>query len=218
MQLFYITAPHRLRPADIPGFDAQNGDDAPEAYGWFRKDDTSLRYAGLLDGLSLIATTLKEEGPFTGVIGFSQGAAVAAMVASLLEPGRSAAFAAAESKGGMPYPTSFLTSEGTAVIHPPLKFAVAYSGFWAPNERYRAFYEPRILTRILHFIGSLDSVVSEERSLDLVQACGESEEDRKRSVVFHPGGHFVPCQKQWLGVLAGWVVDILKEEKPAETL
>lgn len=43
-------------------------------------------------GLAAVAKILAEEGPFDGVIGFSQGAAFAAMLGSLLEPGRREAF------------------------------------------------------------------------------------------------------------------------------
>ncbi len=122
------------------------------------------------------------------------------MVASLLEDGRREAFAVAEKEGGMPYPASFAGLE-----HPPLKFAVSYSGFAAPHELYRGFYEPRIRTPMMHFLGSLDTVVEEARSLRLVGACETSEKERESRVVYHPGGHFVPTQKHFLNVLVGFV-------------
>lgn len=114
------------------------------------------------------------------------------MVASLLEPRRREAFDAA---GGMVYPAAF-----AELRHPPLRFAVSYSGFAAPHEMYRAFYEPRIATPMLHFVGSLDTVVEEGRSLRLVRACEGPER-----VVYHPGGHFLPTQRQFVGVLVGFI-------------
>lgn len=146
-----------------------------------------------------IAATLQRDGPFAGVIGFSQGGCAAGMVASLLEPGRRAAFDAAErgggGGGGIAYPAAF-----AELRHPPLRFAVSYSGFGAPHELYRAFYEPKIATPMVHFVGSLDTVVEEERSLRLVRSCEGPER-----VVYHPGGHFLPTQKQYISALAGFI-------------
>jgi dihydrofolate reductase len=111
------------------------------------------------DGLAAVAKVIAEEGPFDGVIGFSQGATMAAMVASLLEPGRKEAFQhfekdTSEGAPGIPFPTAF-----EQLQHSPLKFALLYSGFRAPGARYRAFYEnPPIQTPALHILGTLDSV------------------------------------------------------------
>jgi predicted esterase len=132
------------------------------------------------------------------VLGFSQGAAAAAMVASLLEDRRAAAFGA---DGGEQCPASFVGSL-------PLRFAVCYSGFCAPRPRYRAFYEPPIATPVLHFIGSLDGVVEEGRSLELVRAC------ENPRVVYHPGGHFVPIGKDMVGQLVAFIREACIEKSP----
>merc|ERR1712230_47541 len=89
---------------------------------------------------------------------------------------------------------------------PPLKFAISYSGFYAPDATYAPFYEPKIKTRFLHVIGSLDSVVEEERSQGLVERC----EDKVK--VVHPGGHFVPVGKEYAGVLVGFLRHRRREE------
>ena len=98
-----------------------------------------------------------------------------------------------------------------------LKFAVVYSGFYAPSERYRAFYEPRIKTPVLSFVGSLDSVVDESRSLGLVERC-MGKDGQKGRVVFHPGGHFVPVGKEWVGVLVGFIRESCAEVEKDENL
>jgi len=151
---------------------------------------------------------LDAEGPFVGVVGFSQGGCAAGMVASLLEAGRREAFRKAEGKGGMPYPESF-----AELRHPPLRFAVSYSGFGAPHGLYRAFYEPKIGTPMVHFIGSLDTVVDEARSRRLVDACDAGGRDR---VVYHPGGHFLPTQKQFLNVLIGFIQESIADRVEGE--
>ena len=153
-------------------------------------------------GLETIAETIRREGPFDGIIGFSQGAAAAAIVASLLEPGRREAVDAAynEDPQKFKYPLSFINDDGQAV-QPPVKFAIVYSGFAAPFELYSAFYEPKITTPVLHFLGSLDTLVDEKRGRVLIDSC-KNGSDR---VVTHPGGHFLPSQKIWLDAAVGFV-------------
>jgi fermentation-respiration switch protein FrsA (DUF1100 family) len=170
-------------------------------------------------GLATIAEVLQRDGPFDGVLGFSQGGAAAGMVASLLEDGRRQAFEVAQEKGGMRYPDSFTRDSGfiEEMVHPPLKFAVSYSGFGAStNALYQAFYTPKIKTAMLHFLGSVDTVVSEERSLRLVDACvdGRGKEGGVQRVVYHPGGHFLPSsQKQYVAALVTFIKEAVGEDR-----
>jgi len=197
IDLVYPTAPIRLTPADesfLAGTgtagdgDSRGKGDSGEkeeldAWAWWRRRRTSSAcqsggadadvdaeafiYEGIDDCFAALAALLATSGPFDGVIGFSQGAAAAAMLASLLEPGRRAAFEARYPDGGIRYPDCFFaaTPDGATAIHPPLRFAVAYSGFAASGggSPYAAFYEPEIRTPVLHFLGSQDVVVEEKR-------------------------------------------------------
>lgn len=215
----YPTGPIRLNPADIPGYTPleSNGStteaDEPEieAHAWFRRASAvePPEYRGLEVGLGAVAQVLRDEGPFDGIIGFSQGANMTAMVASLLESDRKAAFehfadATVASDGfkvpapiaGIPFPEAFEPTNLNG--HPPVKFAICYSGFRSPGPRYRAFFEnPSIRTPVLHVLGSLDAVVDESRSRALIAACaGDPEKDG--TVVWHPGGHFLPSQRAYL--------------------
>jgi fermentation-respiration switch protein FrsA (DUF1100 family) len=203
--LVYPTGPLRLSPADVPGFESSTSADATdvEAYGWWRRSNTAEppEYLGFEDGMAAVAKILAAEGPFDGVIGFSQGAALTAMLASLLEgPLRREAFTyfQTESPLSIPFPPSF-----ESLQHPPLKFGVIYSGFVAPGQRYKAFYDhPHIQTPTAHFLGSLDGVVDEGRSRALIDACGG---EGKARVIWHPGGHFVPSGKQHLEALVDFI-------------
>lgn len=215
----YPTAPLRLRPSDIPGYEPSDSgmpDEDIEAYGWWRRSNSANPplYSGIEEGLAAVAKVLSDEGPFDGVIGFSQGAALAAMVAGLLEPGRKevfAQFAKDESEGatGMPFPSTF--DENSGFQHPPLKFALCYSGFRAPGPRYRGFYEnPPIQTPVLHVLGSLDAVVEEGRSRALIDACaGQPEKDGL--VIWHPGGHFLPSQRPFLDAAVRFIREQLEK-------
>jgi predicted esterase len=213
-QLIYPTAPIRLFPADIPGYEAPVDEEKeePDVWGWWKRETGSGRYAGLEEGLDRIAESIQEVGGIDGVIGFSQGAAAAGMVASLLQPGRQTAFSSQTRTNpeSFPYPKSW---EPLQQLHPEgLKFAVSYSGFYAPNSLYTAFYEPKITSPFLHFIGSLDSVVEESRSLALVGVC----EKGSGRTVYHPGGHFVPVGKEWGGVLVGFIRECIEPKMKEE--
>ncbi|KAM0717868.1 hypothetical protein Q7P37_006200 [Cladosporium fusiforme] len=226
VELHYPTAPVKLSYADIPGFDVDGAsaqDEQPEAYGWWTRKGSGepYTYDGMERGLATIAETMQRDGPFDGAIGFSQGGAAAGMVAALLEDGRRAAFEAAQAKGGMQYPESFTRDTGyiEEAVQGPLKFAVSYSGFGAStNDLYRAFYEPLIETPMMHFLGSLDTVVSEERSLRLVEACrdGRGKAGGVQRVVYHPGGHFLPSsQKQYVAALVAFIREVVSESANA---
>lgn len=221
LEFHYPTGPIKLDAANIPGFDAENDKENPEAYGWWRRkgEGEPFYYEGIELGLGRMAEVLQEEGPFQGVIGFSQGGAAAGMLASLLEPGRREAFEAAQSHGGMSYPEAFKSDTGyiEEAVHPPLKFAVSYSGFGAAtNALYQAFYQPKIQTPMLHFLGTVDTIVSEERSLRLVDACADGrgkKEGGVERVVYHPGGHFLPSSsKQYVAALAAFIREAVGED------
>jgi hypothetical protein len=219
IEFVYPTAPIKLDPTDIPGFDGSDAGSG-EAYGWWRRkgEGEPYTYVEMEIGLQSIANVLKEKGPFDGVLGFSQGGAAAGMVASLLEPGRREAFEAKQKDGGMRYPDSFVEDTGyvEGAIHPLVKFAVSYSGFGAnTHPLYKAFYDPKISTPMLHFLGSVDTVVSEERSLRLVEACmeGRGKEGGVPRVVYHPGGHFLPSsQKQYVAALVAFIREVVGEQ------
>lgn len=204
LTLSYPTGPLHLRPEDVPGYESSgNTADDLEAYGWWRRSNTAdpPEYAGIDMCFDKIANVIATEGPFDGVVGFSQGAALAAMVTSLLErPSRYDAFKRAQelSPIAIPYPTSFKNLQ-----QPPLKFLVSYCGFRAPGERYNGFYaDPTIQTPSCHVNGSLDSLVEESRWRTLMEACGGEGMTR---LVIHPGGHFVPSGKQYLETVADFM-------------
>lgn len=140
-------------------------------------------------------------GGIDAVIGFSQGAGAAGILAALLEPGRTP-------PAGFELPSNW---EEAAALQPKgLKFAVSYCGFRAPGEAYNWIYKPKIQCPVLNVIGSLDSVVDEGRSLALVEAC------ENQRTVYHPGGHFVPVGKEMAAVLVGWIRECCEEEKEEE--
>lgn len=224
--MIYPTAPHRLSPVQIPGYIPKEGsvgkDDEIEAFAWWRREESTGQYIGMEEGLQTTADAIREAGGIDAVIGFSQGGCGAAFVASLLETDRPATFQAKQKDGGIAFPESFRKlREGDGQKwegQGPLKFAVSYAGFWAPRGDYDAFYEPKIRTPVLHVIGSLDTVVEEDRTQGLIERTVNPQ------VAVHPGGHFVPVGKEWVAALVNFIRGTLeakereKEEESVEDM
>ena len=211
--LTFPTGPLQLRAEDVPGFDGSGTTpDDLEAYGWWRRSNTAdpPEYAGIDVAFDMIANVIATEGPFDGVMGFSQGAALATMVASLLErPSRQGAFKHAKETSALAisYPASF-----ERLQQPPLKFLVSYCGFRAPGERYNGFYDnPTVQTPSCHVNGSLDTLVEESRWRTLMDACGG---EGMTKLIIHPGGHFVPSGKQYLEAVADFIRTSMSPPNP----
>ena len=144
-----------------------------------------------------------------GVIGFSQGGAMAAMLTAAMEH-------LSSSPENQFRPVTTPEHEGWAKQirdankGQPLKFCVSYSGFFALPTELGWLWEPKVKTPTMHFLGSLDTVVEESRSRRLIEACEEP------VVVVHPGGHYVPVSKEWVAPLVGFIRGCLEREGKKE--
>lgn len=199
----YPTAPNRLLPQDVPGYEGDPVDPSDEArlldtWAWFRKSEATGEYRLLDEGMRAVASAIKDAGGVDGVCGFSQGGCMAGLVAAALERDRPVP----EGEDG-DWARRLREANGGR----ELRCLVSYSGFWPPPDSLQWCYEPAISTPSLHFIGSLDSVVVEERSRALVDRC------RAAQVVVHPGGHYVPISKEWIMALAVFVKQQYDEPK-----
>ncbi|CAO3628918.1 unnamed protein product [Cunninghamella blakesleeana] len=179
-----ITAPHYVVTPEYSTIiqrEASNNivrTDETKPYCWwyplrFKKilpDGTS---EGFAESLSYIKQILIEEGPFDGVLGFSQGSCFAAILTQLLS-----------NRIILPH---YIEPD---FPHPPFKFSIFVSGF-IPHQQQAAFqslFNPSIKNEIptLHIIGELDTVVSPEDSMNLTTCFVHP------AIFKHPGGHFVP--------------------------
>ncbi|GLB37848.1 putative serine hydrolase (FSH1) [Lyophyllum shimeji] len=201
VDLVFIDGPHILQPADLPGSTTPSPDDnlaslgaaeaanagadptlTPRAW-WKFNPDKTFAY-GLRESIEAIRDVLKSRR-FDGVLGFSQGAAFAAMISALLEKPHL-------------YPPFLVEGQPP---HPPLKFCIAVSGFRLRDPFCDPLFAGQYSTPTLHVIGKNDIIVVEERSRTLVEASSN------KRVEEHQGGHFVPSKRQWLKFLRGYMLD-----------
>ncbi|KAI4834334.1 FSH1-domain-containing protein [Aureobasidium sp. EXF-8845] len=193
VELFFPTGPFKVSSADLNGADVRE-----DANGWWKLRERGEPQDGVDEGLNCVAKVLQEHGPVDGVMGFSQGAALAAMVTSLLDPGRADAFA--QVKDGMSYPHSF-----TELEHPPLKFGVCFSGLLNKHQKYAALYEPKIQTPVLHVLGSMDTIVEESESLALAERCVDG---GAGMIIRHAGTHTVPSGERDIAAVIQFIRNV----------
>lgn len=214
-------------PGFVPSGDTASDDDSSDAWAWFRKNEVDGTYRGFEAGVRAVADAIRasssaddsdndsNEARVDGVIGFSQGGCFASLVAAALETSTSASGTSpvralpdpsttpspsAETPAGQEADWSWIPYLTSANNNHPLKFCVIYSGFYTPVPGLQWLLEnPPIQTPTAHFIGSLDTVVDEERSQALVERCADPK------VFVHPGGHYVPVAKQWSMALVGYI-------------
>ncbi|KAJ3576489.1 hypothetical protein NP233_g397 [Leucocoprinus birnbaumii] len=198
IDLVFVDAPHVLQPVDLIGAHARNpalSFDAPEAdlqaaeqdplltpRAWWRPNPERTKGVGLVESLVVIRDVLKTR-TFEGVMGFSQGAAFAAVIAALLEKPES-------------YPPFLIDGKPP---HPPMKFCIAVSGFKLTDPICDPLFDPFYSTPTLHVIGKNDIVVIEERSRKLIAV------SKNKRVEEHEGGHFVPSKGNWRKFLAEYL-------------
>lgn len=149
--LTFITADHAVvqKSTDSNGPTAAEEDPSdPSAYGWwFSKPDDSFNAhdgdlcTGFDRSVQTVKTAITEQGPFDGVLGFSQGAAFAALLLALQQPGK-------ESLG--------------------FKFAILIAGFKSRATQHSQLREQTIDCPSLHVFGDTDRIIPKELSEELV--------------------------------------------------
>ncbi|NXP04958.1 OVCA2 Esterase, partial [Thinocorus orbignyianus] len=143
-ELVAVDAPH-LVPGG--GGEDDDGGDPPRGW-WFSRPDAfdagevAAAPAGLEESLSAVEAAMAEHGPFDGLLGFSQGAALAAMVCAL------------RARGDPRFPVAF---------------AILVAGFASRAPAHAHFYRDPISLPTLHVVGDADAVIAAPLSRELAQ-------------------------------------------------
>ncbi|RHZ51499.1 hypothetical protein CDV55_103148 [Aspergillus turcosus] len=172
-------------------------EDKPQqtALGWWYGRDTVSDYKGIEASLSFLAKFIYGR-PIHGVIGFSQGGAVAGMVCSLIECLDNPEKVAAIRAQGLPV-DNYLCLPGQE----RLRFMMAIGGYQGTLRYYGSLYQWPMQTPSIHTLASMDAVVEHHLSMDLARSFTSYE------IVEYFGSHFVPRDPTSVNALARFAVN-----------
>ena len=191
-------------PVDLP---LRAGDDLPLKT-WWREDDDDDD-----DGWDAILATLRaywrSSGPFVGVVGFSQGASVAALLAALVaesdpESESSASEACfASSLEWVVLCAGRVPARGMARLLAGEKIKIrAGSGSTRREEEQGSNLVPRVRSaRALVIAGDADEAVPPGASLEFADWFEDAE------VWTHAGGHHFPASRRDVDAFVGFIVE-----------
>ncbi|KAG2153248.1 serine hydrolase FSH [Suillus clintonianus] len=200
IEMVFVDGPIVLLPVDLDGTsstaslaalgaseaDVKSSDPLTAPRAWWKSNPEKTVAHGLEESLLILRDILQRDR-YDGVFGFSQGAAMAALLAALLERPHL-------------YPPFLIDGEAP---HPPFKFCVAVSGFKAPGSLSADIFGTSYSTPTLHILGRNDVIVIEERSKALLDL---SQDKRLKE---HDGGHFVPSKANWREFFRNYLADPL---------
>lgn len=168
----------------FPAYPDDEDKDHQRVWGYGEPDD---KIRGLETSIGRILDVLYEKGPFIGMVGFSSGAAMAAIITSILEK--------TERGDISPWKVNTLSRsqlDSTTLLTCLFRYAIRSSTSQYAKKCYETFYSPNIETPIFHTIGELDSMISSTQTETLMRYC-------KRPWLFEFfGGHYVPQSKEFL--------------------
>ncbi|WP_177146743.1 hypothetical protein [Pseudomonas gingeri] len=129
-----------------------------------------VSYKGWAKTYEYIVSYFKDHGPFDGIFGFSQGAALAALLVGLRAP---------DGIVGAQYPLSF-------------NFAILVGGFFANDPLLQSLYEAKDSYNLpsAHIIGRADFIVPSRYSYEV------SALFKRPLVIEHNGGHVIDSSER----------------------
>ncbi|KAJ3711052.1 serine hydrolase FSH [Lentinula raphanica] len=208
VEFVFVDAPHVLQPEDLfdnePTEPEANADPLKdpnaELRGWWKFADKEKTVStGMETSLVFLRDLLKgavnDGKAFHGVFGFSQGAAMGAVLTALLEN---------------PSKFSQFLVDGQAP-HPPLSLCVCAAGFLPTFPLSLTILSPntRFTTPTLHICGLADPIIPFARARLLTELTPNGR------IETHDGGHFVPSKNPWRKFIAAWLNDPTNAEIPS---
>ncbi|CAL8266036.1 unnamed protein product [Merluccius merluccius] len=154
VELVYVNAPHRVVQVCSAGDGSESGPASgagEDSRGWWFSDSQARSFSaqqrcldslGLDESVAAVRDAVKELGPFDGVLGFSQGAALVAMLCSL--------------------------HRRRSEPHLAFRFAILVAGFRSACEGHQGFYDSPLSIPSLHVFGLDDRVISDTMSRELL--------------------------------------------------
>ncbi|XP_068187666.1 esterase OVCA2 [Antennarius striatus] len=161
VDLVYLNAPHSVQQPNEEALEKEN-DSGPggdmDSRGWWFSDVQARSFnaqqhceksLGLDESVTVVRDALKAQGPFDGILGFSQGGAFVAMLCSLQEQKLEPEF--------------------------NFRFAILIAGFRSACEEHMAFYNAPLQIPSLHVFGLEDRVIPDNMSRELLPSFQDPE-------------------------------------------
>ncbi|KAJ2776538.1 Ovarian cancer-associated protein 2 [Coemansia interrupta] len=185
----YATAPHAAATTFSSSEPTATGPAEPSLAWWnMHNGDAQRVWQDVQQSLAALRRVAEEQGPFDGILGFSQGAGMAALLLAL---GR----------------------EDSTL--PRFRFAVLISGFFPKMDAFAEALQGggRVQVPSLHVLGAADAVVPQARGQELAQRAFEDAQ-----VCVHEGGHYVPANAEWRRVYKEFIEKstAVEQEKESE--
>ncbi|EFX06191.1 dihydrofolate reductase [Grosmannia clavigera kw1407] len=205
----YIDGPVVLEKKDLP-FEVDDAKwaeiaDSGVNRAWFYHDNVSKKL-DLQLALASVVKHIKENGPYAGIVGFSQGAAVSTIIANTIK-------SYPELSGVQDYFKLSLAVSGYSFTEPKPDGA---EGELQITEKFVSAFtvpvdDPAYVTKSVFIYGSNDNSVPGVRSQYLAAMYPED----KKAAFQHDGGHFVPNKKDFLNPVVDEILIAvgLKESK-----
>ncbi|AAS53036.1 AER356Cp [Eremothecium gossypii ATCC 10895] len=177
-EVCYPCGPVKLKRSDANSFQAETPPVQDiDVYGWYNAKEQNYSIETALESLR---DYIIKNGPFVGILGFSQGCALGGYLCTGIRD------------------ILGLTEEQ----QPDLEFFIGFSGYrLPPKELYDRFDQHPPTIPSLHIMGELDTVTEESRVQELYD-CFPIE---SRTLLKHAGGHFVPNSKSFVAKVATWI-------------
>jgi predicted esterase len=174
LEFVFVDGPTVLVPADLNRFgvvpDAEPDiNNAVEYRAWWKWNEERVKAVGIEETLQMLRDVLHQR-KFDGVLGFSQGAALAGILTALLERPHL-------------YPPFLVDGKPP---HPPFEFCIAVAGFRLADPLADTIFSEPFNTKTLHVLGRNDIMVPMERAKHLLEISANKRLEE------HDGGKFKP--------------------------
>ncbi|WFD44818.1 dihydrofolate reductase [Malassezia psittaci] len=190
----YVNAPIHVKPfasESNPNPVVSSADDPEDEQtrGWWKANN------GTYIGWDSTAKYLKEQialyGPFDGVLGYSQGACLAGILAA-----------------GIEHPDLVPHSPGPFQSK-PFQFAISVSGFHPRDSMFDRLFEQEIQTPTLLILGHEDQIIPPAVTQSLATQL------KNVRIAEHPGGHYLPTPAPWRNFLRDFIASFQSNNKDA---
>lgn len=187
-KLVFAQAPHSISDDGMREFAKRNGipniDVGGEHYRWWDSSEDGSVYDGVEESLKYLEDLFKKQGPFVGVLGFSQGAAIGALMCALQ-----------------------INAKLEGKQNPfPFKFFINISGFTPRANEFRSlFSKAPFQIPSLHIFGEKEPEEFRKRINQLIQTFSDP------IVLKHNRGHSIPQAERDVQTILSFLHSSLKQ-------